>query len=120
MKTCVAYLRFGLVLALIVGLAPGLLAQSEQTLFHNERINASVLYPNPAQEYVQLDYHANGVQDLRLVFFNLLGQAVKEVNLDPKERSHRLPVRDLNNGMYLYQLWADGRSLATKKLIIRH
>jgi hypothetical protein len=49
----------------------------------------------------------------------VLGEQVKEISLDRDQRSIRVSMRDFSNGMYLYQLLIDGRSVSTKKLIVR-
>lgn len=93
----------------------------ETYLFRNDRLTVSQLYPNPASDYVQIDVKSTGnIQDLKLVIFNIIGQEVKTVSLDPNEKSQRINLKDLNPGMYPYQLVLDGRSLVTKKLIINN
>ena len=93
----------------------------ETYLFRNDRLTVSQLYPNPASDYVQIDVKSTGnLQDLKLVIFNIIGQEVKTVSLDPNEKSQRINLKDLNPGMYPYQLVLDGRSLVTKKLIINN
>ncbi len=92
---------------------------SDKYLFYNDRIQVSHVYPNPATDFVDIDYQVSGNQDLRIVFYNVLGEQVKEISLDRDQRSIRVSMRDFSNGMYLYQLLIDGRSVATKKLIVR-
>lgn len=92
----------------------------ENYLIRSEKLTVSNLYPNPAFDYVDLDVQINAnFSDVRLLIFNILGQQVKEVNLDVNLRTVRVNLRDLNPGMYPYQLVVDGKSLATKKLIVR-
>jgi len=108
----------------IVGTSVSLMAKDNRTgeeifLFRNDRLAVSQLYPNPASDFVQIDVKSNGnIQDLKLVIFNIIGQEVKTVTLDVNEKSQRINLKDLNPGMYPYQLVLDGRSLVTKKLII--
>ncbi len=92
---------------------------NDKYLFFNDRIQVSHAYPNPASEFVDLDYQVAGNQELRLVFYNVLGEQVKELPLDRDQRSIRVSMRDFANGLYLYQLVIDGRSVATKKIIVR-
>jgi hypothetical protein len=93
---------------------------SENYLFVSDRVQVSHLYPNPAIDYAEIDFQINvGVQDVKLTFYNILGQEVKEISLERDQHSVRIPMRDFNNGMYMYQLTIDGRSVATKKLIVR-
>jgi hypothetical protein len=89
-------------------------------LFANDRIQVSLVYPNPATDYAEIDFQFTAnVQDARVTFYNILGQEVKVIVLERDQRTVRIPMRDFNNGMYMYQLTIDGRSVATKKLIVR-
>lgn len=92
---------------------------NDKYLFYNDRIQVSHVYPNPASDFVDLDYQVAGNQELRVSFYNVLGEQVKEFALDRDQRTIRVSLRDFSNGMYLYQLFIDGRSVATKKLIVR-
>jgi hypothetical protein len=92
---------------------------NDKYLFYNDRIQVSHVYPNPASDFVDIDYQVAGNQELRVSFYNVLGAQVKEFALDRDQRTIRVSLRDFSNGMYLYQLFIDGRSVATKKLIVR-
>lgn len=94
-------------------------ANNDKYLFYNDRIQVSHVYPNPASDFVDIDYQVAGNQELRVSFYNVLGEQVKEIALDRDQRTIRVSLRDFSNGMYLYQLFIDGRSVATKKLIVR-
>lgn len=92
----------------------------ENYLFKSDRLTVSHLYPNPAFDYVDVDVQLNGTfSEVKIVIFNILGQEVKVHSLDNSLRTHRIDLRDLNPGMYPYQLVVDGKSLVTKKLIVR-
>lgn len=92
----------------------------ENYLIRSDKLTVSNLYPNPAFDYVDLDVQMNGnFSDVRLIIFNILGQQVKEIVIDGNQKTIRINLRELNPGMYPYQLLVDGRSLVTKKLIVR-
>lgn len=88
-------------------------------LFFNDRIQVSHAYPNPASDFLDIDYQILGNQELRLGIYNVLGEQVKEFSLDRDQKNLRISLRDFSSGMYLYQLSIDGRSVATKKIIVR-
>jgi hypothetical protein len=88
-------------------------------LFLNDRIQVSHAYPNPASDFLDIDFQIVGNQELRVGFYNVLGEQVKEFTLDRDQKSLRISLRDFASGMYLYQLMIDGRSVATKKIIVR-
>jgi hypothetical protein len=93
---------------------------SENYLFSNDRVWVSHVYPNPALDFVDIDFQiASSVREVKLTFYNVLGQEVKEAVLEKDQKTTHIPLRELNSGMYMYQLSIDGRSVATKKLIVR-
>lgn len=122
LPTCVLSLLF--FTSLLVGNAS--LAQvqgknnAENYLFSNDRVWVSHVYPNPAIDFVDIDFQISpNVREAKLTFYNVLGQEVKDVVLEKDQKSIRISLRDFNSGMYMYQLAVDGRSVATKKLIVR-
>lgn len=93
---------------------------NDNYLFQSDRLVVSNLYPNPASEYADIDFQmATSNQEVKIVVYNILGQEIKELILDRDQRNARISLRDVNSGMYMYQLMIDGRSIVTKKLIVR-
>lgn len=93
---------------------------NDNYLFQSDRLIVSNLYPNPASEYADIDFQmATSNQEVKIVVYNILGQEIKELVLDKDQRNARISLRDINSGMYMYQLMIDGRSIVTKKLIVR-
>ncbi|RXK52616.1 T9SS type A sorting domain-containing protein [Aquirufa rosea] len=89
-------------------------------LFQSDRLVVSNLYPNPASEYADVDFQILGANiEVKVVIYNILGQEIKDLVLDKDQRTARISLKDLNSGMYMYQLMMDGRSIVTKKLIVR-
>ena len=94
--------------------------KNDPYLFQGDRIYVSHLYPNPAVDFAQVDYQFSGNnQEVKIAIYNVLGLVVKEIELDREERSVKISLRELNSGLYMYQLLVDGRPVATKKLMIR-
>jgi len=94
--------------------------ENDNYLFANDKIVVSNLYPNPANDYVDIDYQISGsFAEAKISLYNILGQEVKELVLEKDQRNLRLYLKELNNGLYIYQLIVDGRALASKKLILR-
>ncbi|MFC0186275.1 Por secretion system C-terminal sorting domain-containing protein [Pseudarcicella hirudinis] len=93
----------------------------EDKLYYSDKLSVSNIYPNPANENVEIDYSISpSINEAKITFYNVLGAEVKEVILDKDDKKVRIQTRDLSNGIYLYQLTADGKSLVTKKLLVRH
>ncbi len=128
MKKRILHITF-LLLVVLASITPvpaksfnkNLVATNEENyLFKSDRLAVSHLYPNPAFDYVDVDVQMSGTfSEVKIVIFNILGQEVKVHNLDNSLRTQRIDLRDLNPGMYPYQLVLDGKSLVTKKLIVR-
>jgi len=128
MKKRILHITF-LLLVVLASITPvpakslnkNLVATNEENyLFKSDRLAVSHLYPNPAFDYVDVDVQMSGTfSEVKIVIFNILGQEVKVHNLDNSLRTQRIDLRDLNPGMYPYQLVVDGKSLVTKKLIVR-
>jgi hypothetical protein len=93
----------------------------EEKLFSNDKLTVSNIYPNPADDYVEIDYVLSAnVKDAKIKFYNVFGVEVKDTQLERDERKVRISTQSMNSGVYLYELSADGKSLVTKKLLVRH
>lgn len=77
--------------------------------------------PNPANELTTIGFNvpANS-RNNKLRIFNAIGGLVKEVALSSGQGSAIVTTSNLANGVYFYTLQVDGRSVETKKLIVRH
>jgi hypothetical protein len=94
---------------------------SEDRLFSSDKLTVSNIYPNPADDHADVDYIiASSVGETKITFYNVLGNEMKEEILDKDQRKMRVSTREWNNGIYLYQLSSEGKSLVTKKLLVRH
>ncbi len=114
MKIVLRYITLILVLATLFGF------KNDSYLFQGDRIYVSHLYPNPAVDFAQVDYQFSGNnQEVKILIYNVLGMVVKEIDLDKVERSVKISLRELNSGLYMYQLLVDGKPVATKKLMVR-
>lgn len=97
------------------------LTVSNEKMFSNERLSVSNLFPNPANDHTKADYTVgSGVSQAKLAFFNALGNPIGDYVLDRSEHRLHINTTEWPNGMYFYQLSLDGRTLATKKLLVRH
>ncbi len=80
----------------------------------------SDLYPNPASNYVIIDYDMPAeVKKASVKIVNLLGSVVKEQKIDVRNNNMKLDIFDLNGGVYFYSIKVNGEIYKTKKLIIR-
>jgi hypothetical protein len=114
MKIVLRYITLILILTTLFGF------KNDPYLFQGDRIYVSHLYPNPAVDFAQVDYQFSGNnQEVKITIYNVLGLVVKEIDLDKDDRSVKISLRELNSGLYMYQLLVDGKPVATKKLMVR-
>ena len=82
----------------------------------NTQMHFSV-YPNPANDLITIEISENYVgSHLKLSFFNLLGEKVKEVPINAS--LSKIQVDDLIPGFYLYQLENASGVINTSKILI--
>ncbi len=78
-------------------------------------------YPNPFNPSTVLDYSVPRSAHITITIYNILGQKVATlVNADraPGHYSVVWEAAQFSSGVYLYQLSADGRTIATNKMIL--
>lgn len=96
-------------------------AKSEDLLFVSDKLRVLNAFPNPANDYTEIDYQVtNGIGTTKIALFNVIGNNVAEYDLDRNERQLRIQTREMPTGVYFYRLILDGKAVATKKLLIRH
>src|SRR5262245_28540586 len=76
--------------------------------------------PNPANGFTQIGFNLAPSKSAKLVVYNMLGLAVKEIRLSDKQKLVMLNTSDLKNGVYLYSLLNDDKIVASKKLVVNH
>src|SRR5690554_2440097 len=73
------------------------------------------IYPNPAQEYVSVEYDENiGVQLRGIQILDSSGKWVRSV----KENFHQINVYDLSSGVYLFVIQTD-KGNKTEKVVVK-
>lgn len=76
-------------------------------------------YPNPADEFVSIKYNINAFsQNGKIVFYDMLGKAVKEVILQDKHGIAKVNVSEFNSGIYFYTFVVDEKAITTRKLVV--
>lgn len=87
----------------------------------NDKISLSNIYPNPANDYVTLDYKINGAfNQANITFFNLLGKEIGDFELNKNADKIKINTSSWESSIYMYQLVVDGKKISTKKLLVRH
>jgi len=78
-------------------------------------------YPNPFNPITIITYEVPKLSDIRLVIYNILGEAVKTVvNSKQQASTYTIAVdmREYSSGVYFYRLFANGNTIDTKKFIL--
>ena len=90
----------------------------------NESLNATtelgLAYPNPACDMLTIRYVLRGAGTARLALQNVLGTVIREETVDNGSGTIKMNVSDLPQGLYFYSLYVNGKSVSTKKVIVKH
>lgn len=80
----------------------------------------SEIYPNPATNFVAIDYDIPlEVNEASVRIVNLLGSVLQEQKIDASNNSLKMNIQDMRRGIYFYSITFNGEIYSTKKLIIR-
>lgn len=80
----------------------------------------SVASPNPANTMSGINYYTDVTKNPKLVIYDLLGSKVFETTLLQKQGALILNVSDFKQGIYVYSLIENGKTVATRKLVVSH
>ena len=83
---------------------------------NNESANGMIVYPNPAQDQLVIDFGTN-LSDATIGIFNSLGQEVKQVSVNGN--SGTISTVELTNGTYFCRL-VSGSKVAVRKFVVQH
>ncbi|MBL7765565.1 MAG: T9SS type A sorting domain-containing protein [Chitinophagaceae bacterium] len=77
-----------------------------QNLFNNTLSNGEEysLYPNPAKDYITIDYDFNSDKDATISLYDVLGRKVKSILLKNENQSITFSTNDLKAGIYTYNI----------------
>ncbi|MEI6815753.1 MAG: T9SS type A sorting domain-containing protein [Bacteroidota bacterium] len=78
-------------------------------------------YPEPSNESTLIQYSlTKDVRAAKLKVMDMIGSTVAEYSIDTRQNKFLLPTGSLKSGIYFYSLEVDGKSAATKKLLVSH
>jgi hypothetical protein len=77
-------------------------------------------YPNPANDRVSFNYNLQQSDAGSVIIRNLLGSVVKETALTSGPGKITFNTGDLADGVYFYSLIANGQTVLSKKLVVKH
>ncbi|HTL81876.1 MAG TPA: T9SS type A sorting domain-containing protein [Bacteroidia bacterium] len=78
--------------------------------------------PNPAASSFSMKYQlgTTPVNKTKFVIYNMLGSVVKESEVEETEGVLKMDVSELESGIYFCSLVSDGKTMATKRLVVSH
>lgn len=84
------------------------------------KIHLSNLYPNPATNFVDINYDLPyEIETASVKIVNILGSVVKEQQINKGMGKLRMDISDINDGIYFYSTFVNGEAIKTQKLIIK-
>ena len=76
-------------------------------------------YPNPASSVVNFDYTVNASDKASVSVYNLLGQEVRNQQVNSLQGRLSVSVADLNEGIYFCKLFVNGCAVKTEKFVVK-
>lgn len=80
------------------------------------------IYPNPANDYIAIDYPRIKGEKVYLTIFNLNGKLIKELSFENQHEgraSENLPVLDLGEGIYVVRVTTGSQSKTIRLMVNR-
>jgi hypothetical protein len=78
-------------------------------------------YPNPASQMTSFDYNLpSSANSAQLIIRNSLGVEVENSMLDNQSGKKSINVSNYSSGIYFYTLVVDGKTIQSKKIIVKH
>ena len=92
----------------------------DSTAISNRNLSGMKMYPNPAENVVNITFSAENAEEGVVSVMNLMGQTVYTSNLEVNEGYNfiTLPVKQLTSGVYMVTLQTN-TGISTQKLIVK-
>jgi len=86
------------------------------SLVENHELHAHnfSLFPNPAQDYLNIDYQDKNGETLHLVIYDMHGRIVYNETINTGAEVLRVNISNLQKGMYLCRLYNENSSIIKK------
>lgn len=83
------------------------------------KANVVKVYPNPASNVLNVDYHLNSVKNASFELVNMVGKVVYQKNISTTQGKISLDVSSLSRGVYFYTIKANSSIEQTRKLVLQ-
>jgi len=92
----------------------------EKTVLAKSISEVSAAYPNPASQYTRIDYDlSTSAREASIKFYNILGSEIRKIDLQNRQGTVNIDVDNMSEGMYLYSLVVNGKTVSTRKFIVK-
>jgi hypothetical protein len=78
-----------------------------------------IVYPNPAQNFIKINYSCKGLRDGIIEIYDLVGHQVASQVLSNLSNEATLSVAHLPEGLYIYKVVFDGCNMYSGKLKVK-
>lgn len=92
----------------------------DDKLYANSQIEISNIYPNPANDIVKFSYTLlEPTLKAKITIRNVLGSVIAEEELSHETKQLDIHINEYTAGMYFYTLSINGKSVITKKFLVK-
>lgn len=91
---------------------------SERHSLNESKYSYLSVYPNPATEFITLEYDLESYSKARIYIVDVNGKVRKELSLNTKDYSVNLDISDLNSGVYFMKLMSEDDLIRVEKVTI--
>ena len=78
------------------------------------------LFPNPADNYLRINFGMSNNALIKIIVFNILGEEIitKEINIINNHNTYNLNIENLDSGMYFIKICTEDGLLKMMKFIV--
>lgn len=81
----------------------------------------SAAYPNPSQTITKIDYElGSAAREALIKVYSFLGNEIRKIELPNRQGTLIIDTDELGDGMYLYSLVVNNKTVSTRKFVVRH
>lgn len=95
------------------------LLDSATLTINDQVLNKQRVFPNPAKYNINFDFGGLVYQTLSIELMDLNGKIIKDLSFDSNENPVRLPIQDIENGIYILKYIVDDK-IAIEKITVQH
>lgn len=95
-------------------------SETDTTKINIYDLQSLKLYPNPANDFLFIDYEIVYLKEAKIKIYDSIGAVVYTSELKEKSDKLKVSVSEFENGLYFCSLQIDGKPFNTKKILINH